>query len=238
MIFGVSHPRFDSDFSPHLVDCGNNCTVDCGSDEARSISVASCWQTRIRAPRLAGSSNHGTCLLLQWRRLFRSSSPPRNQPLHHARPARRKTSTRCLRLGRLTTVTEPGTGSPTIDSTYDSAGDITSITDTTGDTTTYTYDPIGRILTEENPIQAVSDKDTAFTYDADGNLLTATDGLDTPRPIRTGRPLSPGDGDRALRRRDDLSTPFIPAATARRRPLPMPGTHDRTKEAGRGKARG
>ena len=78
-------------------------------------------------------------------------------------------------LGRLTTITEPGPGSPTIHYGYDSAGDVTTVTDAVGDTTTYTYDQAGRVLTEENPVQAAAGKDTAFTYDADGNLLTATD---------------------------------------------------------------
>ena len=41
--------------------------------------------------------------------------------------------------------------------------------------TTYTYDQMGRVLTEQNPVQAAAGKDTAYTYDADGNLLTATD---------------------------------------------------------------
>jgi YD repeat-containing protein len=34
---------------------------------------------------------------------------------------------------------------------------------------------LGRVLTEQNPVQAAASKDTAFTYDEDGNLLTATD---------------------------------------------------------------
>ena len=44
-----------------------------------------------------------------------------------------------------------------------------------GDTVTYTYDQMGRVLTEQNPVQAAAGKDTAFTYDDDGNLLTVTD---------------------------------------------------------------
>ncbi len=52
---------------------------------------------------------------------------------------------------------------------------MTSVTDAVGDTTTITYDQAGRVLTEENPVQAAAGKDTAYTYDADGNLLTATD---------------------------------------------------------------
>ena len=34
---------------------------------------------------------------------------------------------------------------------------------------------MGRVLTEQNPVQAAADKETVFTYDPDGNLLTATD---------------------------------------------------------------
>ena len=78
-------------------------------------------------------------------------------------------------LGRLTSIEEPGTGSPTIDYGYDTAGDVTSVTDEMGDTVTLTYDQMGRVLTEQNPVQAAASKDTAFTYDNDGNLLTSTD---------------------------------------------------------------
>lgn len=78
-------------------------------------------------------------------------------------------------LGRLTTIEEPGEGSPTIHYGYDSAGDVTNVTDEMGDTVSYTYDEMGRVLTEQNPVQAAAGKDTAFTYDGDGNLLTATD---------------------------------------------------------------
>ena len=59
--------------------------------------------------------------------------------------------------------------------TYDSAGDETSVTDEVGDITTYTYDQMGRVLTEQNPVQAAASKDTAYTYDADGNLTVITD---------------------------------------------------------------
>ena len=52
---------------------------------------------------------------------------------------------------------------------------MTSVTDEEGDTVTYTYDEMGRVLTEQNPVQAAAGKDTAFTYDGDGNLLTVTD---------------------------------------------------------------
>ena len=52
---------------------------------------------------------------------------------------------------------------------------MTSVTDQVGDTVTYTYDAMGQVLTEQNPVQAAAGKDVAFTYDDDGNLLTVTD---------------------------------------------------------------
>jgi YD repeat-containing protein len=42
-------------------------------------------------------------------------------------------------LGRLTSITEPGTSIATIQYAYDSAGDLTQVTDEVGDTITYTY---------------------------------------------------------------------------------------------------
>ncbi len=76
---------------------------------------------------------------------------------------------------RLTTITEPLTGSPTVKFGYDSAGDVTSVTDEVGNTTTLTYDALGRVLTSQNPVQAAASKDTAYTYDSAGNLTAITD---------------------------------------------------------------
>ena len=66
-------------------------------------------------------------------------------------------------LGRLTEIEEPGAGSPTIEYGYDSAGDVTSVTDEVGDTVTYTYNSVGEVLTEQNPVQAAASKDVSFT---------------------------------------------------------------------------
>jgi RHS repeat-associated protein len=78
-------------------------------------------------------------------------------------------------LGRLTTITYPGTGSPTVHFGYNSAGDVTSETDQTGDTTIFTYDNDDRLLTSQNPVQAGSSKDVSYVYDAEGNLTSITD---------------------------------------------------------------
>ncbi len=59
--------------------------------------------------------------------------------------------------------------------TYDADGNVTSTTDSLGNTTTYEYEPvfgkITRIVDAEND-------ETTFTYDAAGNMLTRTDGND------------------------------------------------------------
>jgi YD repeat-containing protein len=60
---------------------------------------------------------------------------------------------------------------------YDPAGDLTSVTDELGHTSHYTYDPMGRVLTAQDPVQAAAGTNTAYTYDPAGNLLSATDAL-------------------------------------------------------------
>ena len=79
--------------------------------------------------------------------------------------------------GRLSTVTEPGTSIATIQYAYNSAGDVTAVTDEVGDTVTYTYDQMGRELSSQDPVQAAAGKDTAYVYDAAGNLISVTDAL-------------------------------------------------------------
>ena len=78
-------------------------------------------------------------------------------------------------LGRLTDIKEPGTGSPTIEYGYDSAGDVTSVTDEVGDTShilTTRWVASSPSKTRCRPPPA---RTPSFTYDDDGNLLTATD---------------------------------------------------------------
>ncbi len=67
-------------------------------------------------------------------------------------------------LGRLTSVTEPGPGSPTVHYTYDAAGNVLTVTDAMGNTTTYTYDLANRRLTSQDPVQAAAGKDVAYAY--------------------------------------------------------------------------
>ena len=40
---------------------------------------------------------------------------------------------------------------------------------------------MGRILTEQDPVQAAAGKDTAYVYDAAGNLTSVTDASGTSR---------------------------------------------------------
>ena len=56
------------------------------------------------------------------------------QPLTYTDANGKTTTYTYNSLGRLTTITEPLTGSPTIQYGYDTAGDVTAITDEVGDT--------------------------------------------------------------------------------------------------------
>lgn len=102
--------------------------------------------------------------------------------------------------GLPTAVEDPDGNTTTM--TYDSYGDLASSTNAVGDETTYTYDILGRELTEVSPKGNVADCDcssdytttwtynalnepltetnplgdeTTYTYDDDGNLLTTED---------------------------------------------------------------
>ncbi len=64
----------------------------------------------------------------------------------------------------------PGGGDLTY--TYDSNGNLLTRTDSLGNTTTFTYDPVfGQIASSTDPLGNV----TKYTYDASGNRLTQTD---------------------------------------------------------------
>ena len=78
-------------------------------------------------------------------------------------------------VGRLSTITYSGTGSPTTKISYNSAGNAISVTDESGDRTTYTYDNDNRVKTSQNPIQAAAGQATTNGYDAAGNLTSITD---------------------------------------------------------------
>lgn len=58
--------------------------------------------------------------------------------------------------------------------TYSPARRLLTSTDKNGVTTTYTYDALGRLLSESTPGGTIS-----YTYDASGNLLTESDGTRT-----------------------------------------------------------
>lgn len=58
-----------------------------------------------------------------------------------------------------------------VSTTYDAAGNVASVTDAQGNTTTYTYDVRNRKISETQPGDIV----TQYGYDAVGNLISVTD---------------------------------------------------------------
>jgi YD repeat-containing protein len=65
--------------------------------------------------------------------------------------------------GDLTTITYAGSGTPNVHFGYDSAGDITSVTDELGQSSSFTYDQAGRVLTSADPVELAAGKVTAYT---------------------------------------------------------------------------
>jgi RHS repeat-associated protein len=79
------------------------------------------------------------------------------------------------RLDRLiSTTTDPGGLSITVQSTFDGSGNTTSMTDDNGNTTAFEYDAVDR---ETREIGA-DGTDVSFTYDQVGNRRTRTDQMD------------------------------------------------------------
>lgn len=78
--------------------------------------------------------------------------------------------------GKVATVTEAA-GHPTLERTttsqYDIAGNQVAVIDALGNTSTFTYDGVGRKLAENHPLGRA----TAYEYDAMDRLLTVTDAL-------------------------------------------------------------
>ena len=74
--------------------------------------------------------------------------------------------------GRLVSIVE-GTGgnSRTTALVFNLEGFLEQVTDALGNSTTYTYDPVGRVLTETLPTGQV----LTYAYDADGNQTSSTD---------------------------------------------------------------
>lgn len=80
----------------------------------------------------------------------------------------------------VTAITDPR--GKTTNFTYDAAGNLKSSEDAMVDLTTYTYDPLGRRLSETRPNGNVEGAEptahtTTFTYDEAGNRLSSTDPL-------------------------------------------------------------
>lgn len=105
-------------------------------------------------------------------------------PLIGSEPAQSRTFTYAYESkehsGDITSITDPNGKTTTF--TYDAAGDLASVTDATSDKTTYAYDALGRRLTQVSPRGNAkggkpSEYTTTFAYDAAGNRVTATDPL-------------------------------------------------------------
>ncbi len=73
---------------------------------------------------------------------------------------------------RHTKVTTPSGGSTHTISVYNKLDQITSITDAESNVIDFAYDHVGRLIEQEDAIDAV-----AYGYDSFGNLWTTTDGL-------------------------------------------------------------
>ncbi len=77
-------------------------------------------------------------------------------------------------LGRPTKVTHPaatpGDARASVSMAYDATGDLTSVTDERGNTSSYRYDATDQLVRTIDPLQKV----TAFAYDAEGNLVSET----------------------------------------------------------------
>jgi len=75
-------------------------------------------------------------------------------------------------LNRIIQVTEHADGGPQYTSyTYNAAGDMLTITDHEGNTTTNTYDTLGRKISMDDPDMGYWE----YEYDANGNLISQTD---------------------------------------------------------------
>ncbi|MDX6740735.1 LamG-like jellyroll fold domain-containing protein [Actinocorallia sp. A-T 12471] len=68
----------------------------------------------------------------------------------------------------------------TVAHAYDAAGQLISITDARGHTTTFTRDALGQVTAQTEPVDATSGITTSFGYDANGNRTRFTDGRNNP----------------------------------------------------------
>ncbi|UUU25524.1 LamG-like jellyroll fold domain-containing protein [Streptomyces sp. DSM 40750] len=92
----------------------------------------------------------------------------------------RKTSTTYNALGAVTATTDYGAGSTalrTVGQEYDADGNRTAVVSAEKQTrTTYTYDALGRMTKQVEPVTSTKSITTAFGYDAAGNRTRLTDG--------------------------------------------------------------
>ena len=99
--------------------------------------------------------------------------------------------------GELSTITDPGGHTTTF--SYDAAGSVAQVSDPMGHTTRYTYDASGRATTVTDPLGHT----TSYGYDAEGRMITSIDtgGNTTTNTYDSGGRLIGQSDTSAIRRR-------------------------------------
>ncbi|NAS22187.1 hypothetical protein GT755_10885 [Herbidospora sp. NEAU-GS84] len=138
--------------------------------------------TRIEAPPVAVEENGGSPTTA--RPTVRFGYNTQGRQTHTIDPEGRLASLAFDRSGRLTTATAPSYtppgGTPLLPQThfaYDAFGRNTAITDARGNTTTMTYDGLGRVVRVTDPpaTTGATPGTWNYTYTIEGDMLSATD---------------------------------------------------------------